>query len=421
MKRILLFAADLLFLASLVLVPLAWMLSGFTVFFTVRWHAWYVLIPPALLVLRAWLAFAPEGKSARGLLGYRSVQLVSLAAAAVFVFFLGLEQVLQWVGYEKVLAPMVIAGREKDDFPDDKGLIPDAELRWRFNPGAEFRGRRVNRLGFLDREVDPVKPPGSIRVICMGDSVSGQGVPPYSGYLNAKLTNDPPTPQPWESFNMGVHGYSSVQGLRLFETQGRPLQPDIVTLYYGWNDHWLGDRPDSKIMAVSGNRFERRLYRVLERKRFGQLLIHTLHPERTYAAHVEELECRVPADEYRRTLEQFVDEIRAAGAVPVLITAPRAEALPKLLVRNGQARSVEEAVRLHDEYVEITREVARQRNVSLLDLRKKFSAPDVAPLFQDDGIHFHKTGLVRIAGELDAHLRELVRQDEWKKRAAGAQ
>lgn len=422
MKRISLLAADVLFLASLVLVPLAWLLAAFAlhfgpIHFTVRWHAAFVLVPPALLLLRAWLAFQPASGADRGLLGNRFVQRLSLAIAATFIFFLALEQVLQWIGYEKVFTPIVIKGEEQTAFPADKGLISDPELLWRFNPGAEFRGRRVNQLGFLDREVNPVKAPGTIRVICMGDSITGQGVPPYSGYLNAKLTNAPPTPQPWESFNMGVHGYSTVQGLRLFQLRGRQLQPDIVTLYYGWNDHWLGHRPDSKTMAVSGSPFQRRLYKVLGNKRFGQLLIHTLHPERTYAAHMDVLECRVPADEYRKTLEQFVAEIRAAGAVPVLIATPRAGRLPALLVYHGQARSVKEATSLHDQYVEIARDVARRNEVSLLDLRNKFSGADTAPLFQNDGIHFNETGLVRIADEIYAHLRDLTLRDEWKNRA----
>ena len=426
MKRISLLVADVLFLASLVLVPLAWLLAGFAlhcgpIHFTAHWHATFVLVPPALLLLRAWLAFQSASGAARGLLGNRFIQRLGLAIAATFIFFLALEQVLQWIGYEKVFAPMIIKGREQTEVPTDKGLIPDPELLWRFNPGAEFRGRRVNQLGFLDREVNPVKAPGTIRVICMGDSVTGQGVPPYSGYLNAKLTNTPPTPQPWESFNMGVHGYSSVQGLRLFQIRGRPLQPDIVTLYYGWNDHWLGNRPDSKMLAVSGSPFQRRLYKVLEHKRFGQLLIHTLHPERTYTAHMAVLECRVPADEYRKTLEQFVAEIRAVGAVPVLITAPRAVKLSSLLVYHGQTRSVKEATSLHDQYVEITRDVARRNAVSLLDLRQNLSGADAAPLFQNDGVHLHEPGLVRIAEELDAHLRTLTAQDEWKNRAGKTQ
>lgn len=426
MKRISLLAADVLFLASLVLVPLAWLLASFTlhfgpIHFTVRWHAAFVMVPPALLLLCAWFAFQPTRGSARGLLGNRWIQRISLAIAATFIFFLALEQVLEWIGYEKVVTPLVIEGTEKKEFPADKGIISDAELLWRFNPGAEFRGRRVNQLGFLDREINPVKAPGTIRVICMGDSVTGQGLPPYSGYLNAKLTNEPPTPQPWESFNMGVHGYSSVQGLRLFQLQGRQLQPDIVTLYFGWNDHWLGHRPDSKSLALFGSQFQWYLYKVLEHKRFGQLLIHTLHPERTYAAHMDVLECRVPADEYRKTLEQFVAEIRVVGAVPVLITTPRAERLSSRLVKYGQARSVEEAVNLHDQYVEITRDVARRNGVSLLDLRKKFSGADTAPLFQADGIHFHEPGLVRIAEELDAHLRDLTSGAEWKNRAGKTQ
>ena len=59
-------------------------------------------------------------------------------------------------------------------------------------------------MGFLDREVNPIKKNGTIRVICMGDSCTGQGIPPYSGYLHTELTNNPPGDLSWEAFNMGV-------------------------------------------------------------------------------------------------------------------------------------------------------------------------------------------------------------------------
>ena len=70
MKRILLFAADVLFLASIVLVPIAWLLAGFAlhfgpIHFTVHWHATFVLVPPALLLLRTWFAFQSASGSPR--------------------------------------------------------------------------------------------------------------------------------------------------------------------------------------------------------------------------------------------------------------------------------------------------------------------------------------------------------------------
>ncbi len=58
---------------------------------------------------------------------------------------------------------------------------------------------------------------------------------------------------------------------------------------------------------------------------------------------------------------------------------------------------MEEAIRLHDEYVEITRRVAVEERAQCLDLAAAFSGPEHAKLFSRDGIHFENAGRRRIA------------------------
>ncbi|MBU1909259.1 MAG: SGNH/GDSL hydrolase family protein, partial [Verrucomicrobia bacterium] len=173
------------------------------------------------------------------------LQRLLLAGLAAGMVLAGGEIALRGVRFSAPVQPITIVGRDGKAKPDDdRGMIPDSELQFRFNPGAEWRGRRINALGFLGREAESNKAPGAVRVICMGDSCTAQGNPPYADFLHERLTNAPPTPQPWEAFNMAVHGYSSEQGLRLFRRQTRYLQPDYVTLYFGWNDHWRSSISD---------------------------------------------------------------------------------------------------------------------------------------------------------------------------------
>ena len=124
---------------------------------------------------------------------------------------------------------------------------------------------------------------------------------------------------------MGVHGYSSLQGLRLFQKQGRLLAPDIVTLYYGWNDHWLTDVPDRQQMGMEMRPFAGRIFEMLRHKRIFHLVVWALNPVQHVATreHGKGRVPRVAPDEYHSTLTAFVRDIRAAGAIPVLITAPR--------------------------------------------------------------------------------------------------
>ncbi len=412
--RLLLSALDLAFLASLLIVPAAWLVRPLTLpvgplLLSIPWHASLMLVPPALLVLRAAASRRPSGG---GLWKHAAFSGLSLALAATFVAVFGVEQLLKLVGYEAHVSPIVIVGQEDSDTQGDRPFLDDLRLLFRFRPGAEFNGRTVNRMGFLDREVEPAKKSGTRRVICMGDSVSGQGIPPYSGYLNAMLAAAPPDGHAWESFNMAVHGYTAVQGRRLFELRARALQPDFVVIMYGWNDHWLSPLSDSNRMGREMGPVRAKLYRALRPKRFGQLLL-SFSSQRGMVQITSETGFRVPSEEYRQTLALFVAEVRSAGATPILMTAPRAATLSRALVRRHQASSVDAAIRAHDEYNEILREIAAQTDTPLIDLARKLSGDEHAGLFSSDGIHFNsQDGISRIAEEVYPMIRELAKSLE---------
>jgi lysophospholipase L1-like esterase len=408
---LLLYLLDLALLASLVLVPGAWLvrplsLSIGQMLLTIPWSGALILVPPGILLLRTVLHNHSPGN---GFGKYSAFKNLALALAATFTVFLGVEQFLKLIGYEAHVPPIVIVGQNDSDTQSNRLYLDDPRLLFRFRPGAEFNGRTVNRMGFLDREVDPAKKPGAVRVICMGDSVSGQMVPPYSGHLNAKLVAAPPDARAWESFNMAVHGYTSVQGLRLFELQASSLKPDYVVIMYGWNDHWLSPLPDSSRMARELSPGRAKLYGILRAKRFGRLLLSFSNPsgrvQKTNPAGV-----RVPPLEYQQTLRRFVAAVRDAGATPILMTPARAVIFPRALVRRGQAASVEEAVRLHDEYNDIVRAVALDTGTPLIDLARMLSGEEFAGLFSDDGIHFsNRDGVARIADEVYKKIGELAK------------
>ncbi|MCL5270350.1 MAG: hypothetical protein M1457_07340, partial [bacterium] len=40
--------------------------------------------------------------------------------------------------------------------------------------------------------------------------------------------------------NMAVAGWSTAQGLVQLRRDILPCKPRVVTIYYGWNDHWIG-------------------------------------------------------------------------------------------------------------------------------------------------------------------------------------
>ncbi|HMP75805.1 MAG TPA: GDSL-type esterase/lipase family protein [Kiritimatiellia bacterium] len=413
-RRICGFALDVLLLATLIVLPLAWMfdplrLTCGVLKVSVSWGWKPIVVPLALLVLRAVLA--ERGLLARGFLSRAAAKKALAAWLMPWFFFMAIEGALALMRVQpQATSPIVIRGEEDIDTKTKEGdskVILDPELLWRFAPGAGWDGIRINSLGFRDREFPAEKPAGTRRVIVMGDSCTAQGQPPYSALLHELLQWESPTDVPWQAFNTGVFGYSSMQGLRQFQNTVRHLQPDVVTLYYGWNDHWLYDRPDHLRMAVRLHPARAKIAAALQKKRFyGALARMAQPPAVTEAKGEDNRTYRVPHSVYRATLIQFIAEIRAVGATPLLITAPRRDLTPSV-VRSGHARSVEEVHRVHAEYVDLTRAVAAETGTPLLDLAAVMEDPAHDALFSGDGIHFQQPGLQFIAEQLHAKLMEL--------------
>lgn len=410
---------------SILIMPVVWLLDPLRIKFSIvsfcaHWGAKTIAIPVTILCLRGLLkrwSMPRLHAPAMGLWEKPGFKRMVLAAVVPFGMFLLFDLALAAAGFSVYMPPIVIKSGPANATVPEAGFVDDQELRWKFTPGATHLGLKINALGFADREVSLVKEPGTKRVICMGCSCTAQGPLPYSQLLELLLTNNPPTDCSWEAFNMGVFGYSSVQGLKLFQMKGRQLSPDFVTVYYGWNDHWRCNlRPDSNIMAMQATSWQARAQRLLLRKRVFQFLFHVMSPF-SNAIMVNRGDAqdkalkdspRVPPDEYRLTLRRYVAEIRAAGAIPILITAPRRAELPYLLVENGQAVTLEEVIKLHDQYAQITRDVAMECAAPLLDLEAVFPKSNNPRLLGDDGIHLTLTGRKRVASEIYDKIVEIA-------------
>jgi lysophospholipase L1-like esterase len=405
-QNVALSALDVLWLISFLVIALAWILDPFKLragplHLTVSWGWKPIVVCLTILIIR----FLVRRRPARGLWETGFFKKSVMALASVYFVFGAIELALSAVGYEAVLPPIVVEG-EDHRTQRDKGVMEDPEVLWRFVPGSTWRKQTINSIGYRDREVERIKPPNTIRVIAMGDSCTAQGNPTYVQALHQMLTDKPLTRQTWEAFGMAVFGYSSMQGLKIFEKETRHLSPDIVTLYFGWNDHWTFEKPDRLRLAVAMDPASARLFETLRKKRFFEFMASSLRSHHV-KGQPEYNHLRVPPADYRATLKEFVRDIRAAGAAPLLITAPRRN-LQESVVRSRHARSVAEAEALHDQYVEITREVARETGAPLLDLAEIFKGPECDAYFSGDGIHFEQDGLDRIAAELYQALQAIV-------------
>lgn len=127
-----------------------------------------------------------------------------------------------------------------------RGLIQSStndRIVYEMKPGlrAMFVGAPVaiNRAGFREREVAVAKPPGTFRIVGLGDSMMfGWGVPVEMTYLRVleALLQARGDPVRYETLNFGVPGYNAVMEVETFRAVARWYQPDLVLVGYVPND-----------------------------------------------------------------------------------------------------------------------------------------------------------------------------------------
>ena len=281
--------SDLFLTAYLLFVPYLWIVSSVEIgSVAVPWHLGWFGLALVLIGLRVGLR---ERLAGQGLFRVKAIPKSLGSVWFVFLFLVGIEQIFQWKGFEYKTASIQIrtteaeaASKTDEPVPEGKVTRVHPELRWRFIPNVMWNGRKMNSLGFSDREFTREKAEGTFRVISLGDSCTAQSDWPYSRWLDKRLREEPPsTTHAWEAFNMGTHGYSLVQGAKLFELETADMAPDIVSVYFGWNDHWLSGGPTDRerllnvVEPTLGGRVLATSHNLLAKTRFGQWLIKRRH------------------------------------------------------------------------------------------------------------------------------------------------
>lgn len=396
-RSVLLCLLDAALAVALVVLVLAWFYDPLAFAlpgggkFSAHWGRSLV----AVLVLWAVRAVLARVLHRRGIAGTAAYRNACLAILPTFVLFVAIEGALALCGVHPAsdAAPIIVTGKDANQaIPESGGVLRDPELLFAFKPGVMWDRFPINSHGFRTHEFAVPKPDGLIRVVSLGDSCTAQGHPPYSERLDECLKADPPVGREWEAVNLGVFGYSSAQGEAVYRRWADRLGANVVTLYFGWNDHWTEHSvTDRQRMASRMGPFAAKNLEAFRRKRLYAALSGAVSRMREGGegrSGEDSRVPRVPPVEYTGTLKRLIADIRANGAVPLVLTAPR-RALTETLVKSGHARSPEEAESLHDHYVELTRQVAAEENAELLDLAAIIADPAYDDgYFMEDGIHW---------------------------------
>ena len=289
-------------------------------------------------------------------------------------------------------------------------------------PGDHGDGVRINSQGFVGRELEP-DGEDLWRVVALGDSCTwggGGSDDTYPALLQARLRDTFAENWRYEVVNAGVQGLNSTLALRRLRSKVLPLDPDVVTIYLGWNDLMKFD-PSSQSHDDRWSGVARMLDRLWLVKGMRKLAFYyvrpRLHPPATgpesRTGRFGEFEPTV----YEENLRELVATVREAGARPVLLTLPTI-VRPDMTVRDlrenqvmfpyfPSAYGVGDLLDLLAAYNRSVRRVGTESNVPVLDLARDFDAlPDVRPLFYDT-MHPDYAGRQRVAAKLyDLMVRE---------------
>ncbi len=221
-------------------------------------------------------------------------------------------------------------------------------------------------------------------VVFMGDSCTQFGTYPSKTLRLLAATH----PSLGRGIKVGVGGWSVVQGSWQLTRDVLPLHPHVVTIYYGWNDHWIAlGPPDADVRrarVLTWLSDHLRIVQLLGKIRGGLAGPTSGRPN------------RVDLTTYKSTLVRMVKAVQAAGAQPVLITAASNHTVgaePEYL-RKRHLRRLQDLVPVHQAYVDATRRAAAETGAVLCDAAADFAAlpPPHGRFFHRDGIHLTEAG-----------------------------
>lgn len=269
-------------------------------------------------------------------------------------------------------------------------MAEDPSLMWFPKPNYSFKLIKTNSRGFRDKERTVKKDSNVFRILCLGDSSTfGLYVPrdkTYHALLEERLNREfGRAGTKFEVINAGVTGYTSYQGLRLYKQKGYLYEPDIVTSYFGVNDHkkdfFLSDKqiiPDNVISSIKAD-MEKNLLMKLDSYKILRKFIIKLSFK--YRENTGETVLRVSPEDYRKNILELNILCRKNGSELLLISPPVNKKREDGL--NHYSRMAVLLEELED--------ISKKYNIPLIKIPEMTEGPSVAS-FYIDSVHPNISG-----------------------------
>ena len=304
----------------------------------------------------------------------------------------------------------------------------DPQVFWKFKPnqildakGIYKKPVRINNFGFRGKDFQLEKKPGTYRIICLGDSVTfGWSVADEETYPAQleKILQEKYPDRDIEVLNLGVTGYTSFQGKKLFLTFAEKLKPDLVIFGFGQNDRLPALKSDQELFETKAWRKNKldlflshsQVYKILkagviylQRRQEGL----SLDPK-TY---LPRLKRKVSQEEYQDNFKRIKEECDQLGCKLILLNVD----FPSLAIdpANSALKSLEQKHNAHllknwQEWdsLKLIQKISTESGAKLLDLRSVF-ASYLVELEEGKGDQKRKS-------EFDQALGEDVKNEPWK-------
>ena len=266
---------------------------------------------------------------------------------------------------------------------------------------------KLNSQGLRNEEVSRIKRPGEVRILFMGDSCTfgtGSWLEPSQTYpkVAENILKDKCFPSNVITINGGIPGYSSFQGYQLLRVLVKEYTPDIATIYYGWNDHWVDVLSDkNKYLLNYADYYLNRsaVFFLIQRAFLGNDdFIRPFRYSRIWKNNKKIV--RVSLEDYRKNIENMISLCRKNNVKVILFTAP-SNTIDELPGQGWFSKQPFFTLGLHPKYNQIVRETALKEHVLLFDLDAEIEKHEKKDSLFNGFVHFNKEGH-KLAGELFA-------------------
>ena len=281
---------------------------------------------------------------------------------------------------------------------------------------------RTNSKGFVGVEFADVKPAGFYRVFAVGDSCTfaGDWDASYSAFLEWKLNAHG---RKYEVINAGIEGYNSEYALGRIRDDILKYDPDLVTIYIGWND-LMKMRPSNmsssgRVTWLGAALNDSYLYKGLSKVVFFYIRPLLMPPGLAGDESEYHVFDRFVPTTYEENVSAMVALLRERSVRVLLLTRPT------VLTRNmsaedlkaqhvffpyfPEAYGIPQLLSLHHAYNNSIRRLAARLQVPIVDLDEAFDRRDKRTLFWDT-MHPSRKGHELIATVLAPRVRELLAQ-----------